>query len=381
EEPAAPPTVSLELLRTATYDEVCASLATALSLPDPTKLRLTRHNYFSCQPQRTAVKWRAAPSLDSLLTHGSHTVDTLYYEVLDLPLEEMEQLKTVKVSFHNERGEFVGEQHSLRLRRETTVADLLTELGTRLQQAAAAAAANRAAAAAAAATGGSQPAEASVGAVSGGNGDAAADQQQRLSQGGTGNGGAAVAAAAGPQPLSQAQQAQQQADEAALAAAAELVAAGRPMRLMELIQNKLYKVADPSETLDALNEAYWQLRAEFIPADQLADGLSGSDYLVHAAHMLLPPLPPKAAAYLAAQQQQQAAAAAAGTAGVSTEEAVATAVRGAGKAETSPQGRGTSGGAVPMEAEGGGGGSVKEDMEEDEAEGGERQGGDEAGQE
>ncbi|EFJ41244.1 hypothetical protein VOLCADRAFT_40312, partial [Volvox carteri f. nagariensis] len=205
EEPQAPPVVTLELLRSTTYDEMCLALANALGLDDPTKLRITRHNYFSNQPQRSPIKWRTVNSLEQLLTHQQHPTDIIYYEVLDLPLHEMEQLKTVKVSFHNERGEFVGEQHSLRLRKEASVADLLTELAGRLQQ-------------------------------------------------------------------------------SGTTAAATMAAAGRSMRLLETIQSKVFKVVDPGERIEHLNDSYWQLRAEFVPEDQLASSLGAGDFIVHCAH-------------------------------------------------------------------------------------------------
>ncbi|KAG2490856.1 hypothetical protein HYH03_010774 [Edaphochlamys debaryana] len=279
EDPQAPPVATLELLRNTSYDEVCSGLAAKLGLPDPTHLRLTRHNYFSCAPQRAPVKWRSASSLEHLLLHGQHATDTLYFEVLDLPLEEMEQLKTVKVSYHNERGEFVGEQHSLRLKKDAPVSELLAELGRRLQAAAAEATAARAAAAAAAPS---------------------AEGQEAAAPASTGG-------AAGPAPA-----VPTATEEAALQAAAALVAAGRPMRLLEVNSNKIYKIIDPADTIDAVNDGYWQLRAEFVPPDQLASALAPGDFLLHVCHMQLPPLSAAAAAAMAAMHAAGGAAAAAG---------------------------------------------------------------------
>jgi hypothetical protein len=36
--------------------------------------------------------------LEHMLRHAGHAVDLLYYEVLDIPLPELEQLKTLTVS-------------------------------------------------------------------------------------------------------------------------------------------------------------------------------------------------------------------------------------------------------------------------------------------
>lgn len=117
----------LELLKDMSYDAITAALAAKLGLPDPTYLRLTLHNNYSRAPQRQPLKFQAPQSLDNMLVHGGHPTDTLYYEVLDMPLPQLEQLKTLKIALHNDRTEFVAE-HDLRLPREVTVADVLTEM-------------------------------------------------------------------------------------------------------------------------------------------------------------------------------------------------------------------------------------------------------------
>ncbi|KXZ54806.1 hypothetical protein GPECTOR_4g877 [Gonium pectorale] len=313
EEPQGPPVATLELLRDTQYDQVASALAAALSLPDPSKLRFTKHNYFSSSPMRQPVRYRGAPSLESMLSHSNHPTDTIYFEVLDLPLEEMEQLKTVKVSFHNERGEYVGEQHSLRLRREATVADLLTELAARLQQAA----------------------------------EAAASAPAPGSQGGS------TAAAPGSQESAAATAAAEKAaaTREALVAAAATAASGRPMRLLEIMSNKIYKVLETTDTLDTLNESYWQLRAEFVPEEQLPSQLGSGDYLLHLAHCLPPHMPPAAAKFLAAREARRKAAAAAAQ-GTQGSGAAADGKGSSGGAAAEGQtGRGTGGGARPMDAD------------------------------
>lgn len=47
------------------------------------------------------MRWRGVGTLEGLLRQAQHTLDILYYEVLDLPLEQLETLKTLRVS----RGE------------------------------------------------------------------------------------------------------------------------------------------------------------------------------------------------------------------------------------------------------------------------------------
>jgi hypothetical protein len=88
---------TLELLKGMGYDDVTAELARHLGLASPDLLRLTQQNGFSQQPMRSAVRYRAVSDLARLLSHSNHPTDTLYYEVLDLPLPQLEALKTLKV--------------------------------------------------------------------------------------------------------------------------------------------------------------------------------------------------------------------------------------------------------------------------------------------
>eukprot|EP00877_Chromochloris_zofingiensis_P003568 jgi/Chrzof1/13211/Cz07g24170.t1 len=123
--------IRLELLRDMEYDTVAEALAAELKLEDPTKLRLTQHNAYSHQPQRNPLKYRQVNRLEAMLQHAGHAMDCLYYEVLDLPLPQLEQLKTLKINFHNEKTDFV-DTHTIRLPRDSCVADVLEELRKRL---------------------------------------------------------------------------------------------------------------------------------------------------------------------------------------------------------------------------------------------------------
>ena len=47
-------------------------------------------------PKAVPLKWREKATLAEMLQHFHTLADTLYYEVLDLPLPELEQLKTLR---------------------------------------------------------------------------------------------------------------------------------------------------------------------------------------------------------------------------------------------------------------------------------------------
>lgn len=61
------------------------------------------------------------------------TTDILYYEVLDIPLPQLEELKILKFSFHNQKTEHVCDQ-IIRLPRVQTVEYLLNELKEKLKE-------------------------------------------------------------------------------------------------------------------------------------------------------------------------------------------------------------------------------------------------------
>ncbi|KAI3866545.1 hypothetical protein MKX03_014816 [Papaver bracteatum] len=80
----------LELSTTLTYDEITERVSRHLGLDDPTKIRLTAHNCYSQQPVPQAIKHQGVGNLYEMLTHNGRTFDTLYYEVLDISLPELE---------------------------------------------------------------------------------------------------------------------------------------------------------------------------------------------------------------------------------------------------------------------------------------------------
>ncbi|KAI3991324.1 hypothetical protein MKX01_034643 [Papaver californicum] len=120
----------LELSKLLTYDDVTGKVARHLGLDDPTKIRLT-HNCYSQQPKSQAIKYRGVDHLSEMLIHYNQTSDILYYEVLDIPLPELEGLKTLKVAFrHIIKEDTVV--HSITLPKQCTVGDVINDLKTKI---------------------------------------------------------------------------------------------------------------------------------------------------------------------------------------------------------------------------------------------------------
>ncbi|XP_060186404.1 ubiquitin C-terminal hydrolase 13-like isoform X2 [Lycium barbarum] len=123
---------SLELSKQNNYDEVVESLARHLGLDDPSKIRLTSHNCYSQQPKPQPIKYRGVDRLTEMLVHYNQTSDILYYEVLDIPLPELQCLKTLKVAFYNAAKDEVT-IHTIRLPKQSTVGDVLNHLKTKVE--------------------------------------------------------------------------------------------------------------------------------------------------------------------------------------------------------------------------------------------------------
>ncbi|KAJ0981726.1 hypothetical protein J5N97_009981 [Dioscorea zingiberensis] len=122
----------LELSKLFSYDDVVERVAHHLGLDDPTKIRLTSHNCYSQQPKPQPIKYRGADHLSDMLVHYNQTSDILYYEVLDIPLPELQGLKTLKVAFHHATKDEVV-IHSIRLPKNSTVGDVINDLKTKVE--------------------------------------------------------------------------------------------------------------------------------------------------------------------------------------------------------------------------------------------------------
>lgn len=122
----------LELSKLSTYDDVVERVAQQLDLDDPSKIRLTAHNCYSQQPKPQPIRFRGVDHLSDMLIHYNQTSDILYYEILDIPLPELQGLKTLKVAFHHSTKDEVS-VHSIRLPKQSTVGDVINELKTKVE--------------------------------------------------------------------------------------------------------------------------------------------------------------------------------------------------------------------------------------------------------
>ncbi|KAF9601367.1 hypothetical protein IFM89_019099 [Coptis chinensis] len=95
----------LQLSNIFNYDEVVESVARQLLVDVSSKIRLTPHNCYSQQPEPIPIRYRVLDHLSDMLVQNNQTAHILYYEVLDIPLPELECLKTLKVSFHHDEKE------------------------------------------------------------------------------------------------------------------------------------------------------------------------------------------------------------------------------------------------------------------------------------
>ncbi|KAG0497188.1 hypothetical protein HPP92_001879 [Vanilla planifolia] len=122
----------LELSKLFTYDDVVERVARHIGIEDPSKIRLTSHNCYSQQPKPQPIKYRGVEHLSDMLVHYNQTSDILYYEVLDIPLPELQGLKSLKITFHSSAKDEVV-VHNIRLPKSSTVADVLHDLKTKVE--------------------------------------------------------------------------------------------------------------------------------------------------------------------------------------------------------------------------------------------------------
>ncbi|KAK8295777.1 hypothetical protein V6Z11_D05G080700 [Gossypium hirsutum] len=122
----------LEMSRLYTYDDVVERVAQQLGLDNPSKIRLTSNNCYSQQPKPQPIKYRGVDHLSDMLFHYNQTSDILYFEVLDIPLPELQGLKTLKVAFHHAAKDEVV-IHTIRLPKQSTVGDVINDLKTKVE--------------------------------------------------------------------------------------------------------------------------------------------------------------------------------------------------------------------------------------------------------
>ncbi|KAA8544396.1 hypothetical protein F0562_022408 [Nyssa sinensis] len=122
----------LELSKLHTYDDVVERVARQLGLDDPSIIRLTSHNCYSRQPKPQPIKYRGVNHLSDMLVHYNQITDILYYEVLDIPLPELQGLKTLEVAFHHATKDEVV-IHTIRLPKQSTVGDVINDLKTKVE--------------------------------------------------------------------------------------------------------------------------------------------------------------------------------------------------------------------------------------------------------
>ncbi|KAH0891231.1 hypothetical protein HID58_053660 [Brassica napus] len=125
---------TMELSKLHSYDDVVDRLAEKIGLDDSSKIRLTPHNCYSQQPKPQPIKYRGVDHLSDMLAHYNQVIDTsdiLYYEVLDIPLPELQGLKILNVAFHHASKDEVI-IHTIRLPKQSTVGDVINELKTKV---------------------------------------------------------------------------------------------------------------------------------------------------------------------------------------------------------------------------------------------------------
>jgi len=123
---------SLELSKCSTYDDVVEKVAKQLRMDDPSKIRLTQHNPSSQQPKPHFIKYRSLNYLSDMLHNHNQMCDILYYDILDIPLPELESMRSLKVAFQNAANHEMS-FHIMRLPKSNSLLDLIEDLKSKVE--------------------------------------------------------------------------------------------------------------------------------------------------------------------------------------------------------------------------------------------------------
>ena len=206
-----------------TYDQVTSRIADAVGC-DPSYLRLTMHNPYSDLPKPQPIRYRSADNLQEILTSFQKLSDILFYEQLQIPLEQFEAKKSLKISWHNSAAEEVKVLNLL-LNKESTVEEALQELAATL------------------------PVD-SASLVS--------DDSMAVDTPETGLG----------------------------THSQRVLELRTPLRMMEVFNHRIYKIFQAHEEIDTINDQYWTIRAEAISPEELE--AAPDDKLIHVRRAVFP---------------------------------------------------------------------------------------------
>ncbi|GLJ07103.1 hypothetical protein SUGI_0058310 [Cryptomeria japonica] len=122
----------LELNTLSTYDELVRVLVSHFKLDDLSKSRFTPHNVFTEQPENQPIKCLSVESLKEMLLYHNQMLNILCYEILDVPLSELEKLKVIEVSFYNLKVQEVS-SNTIMLHHECTVNDVMGHIREKVE--------------------------------------------------------------------------------------------------------------------------------------------------------------------------------------------------------------------------------------------------------
>ncbi|CAI9095951.1 OLC1v1031998C1 [Oldenlandia corymbosa var. corymbosa] len=122
----------LELVKNNTYDDVVKRVAEKIGLDDPLKIRLTSHNCITQKPDYDFIKYRPLERLGNMLSSHFQVSNILYYEVLEIPLPELQSLKTLEIAFHPTMKDKEVTILKVKVPKTSTVEDVLKEVKTKV---------------------------------------------------------------------------------------------------------------------------------------------------------------------------------------------------------------------------------------------------------
>jgi len=124
----------LQLAKDNSYDEVVTALGNILNI-DPFKIRLTQHSSMYNSPRSYPIKHSERQNLLQMLSYLQPRAcsDILYYELLDRPIQELENNKLLKISWFTPKVIHQG-THQVLVPKTARFSDVIAKLKEQLPE-------------------------------------------------------------------------------------------------------------------------------------------------------------------------------------------------------------------------------------------------------
>jgi len=127
---------TLELAKDASYEHVATRIAKHLGISDPLTLRFTGFNPQIEAPRMKAFPYNADMLLENMLQFYYGPLSTkLFYEVLELPITQLEEKKSLTIQYQDEKAHLEDKHYNVFVSKQAAVVEVLDNFCTKFNAA------------------------------------------------------------------------------------------------------------------------------------------------------------------------------------------------------------------------------------------------------